>query len=93
MITTSRADPNMTIQEATIQRLEQCSDPATRFVVEAWPLPEAATQSCAHDSLHGKGTCYGPDGDGLCLACMVDVLDLERWYREPARWVSIDVAA
>jgi len=97
--------PLTTIQQANIDALEDLSEPAMGFVVEAWAmtewshdgphptpirLPLVATEPCSNDYLHGKGVCYGPTGDALCLACQID------WCEQDKRanhTISIDVAA
>lgn len=96
-------DLAMTIQEANARALDDLSDSARRIVIEGWPMSEwyppleigqrepiPATELCSNDYLHGKGVCYGPGGDALCLACQVAWVER---YAEPNWWVSIDVAA
>ena len=93
-----------TIQQATIVALEELSDPAMKFVVEAWALneyvltqgdvarrqPIYATEPCSNDTDHGKGYCYGPTGDALCLKCMQDWIELDKRANHT---ISVDVAA
>ena len=97
-----------TIQQATIVALEELSDPAMKFVVEAWALnqtiwdpadpdgetkirvPVLATEPCSIDTDHGKGYCYGPTGDALCLKCMQDWIELDKRANHT---ISVDVAA
>lgn len=62
---------SMTIQQANIETLEAIT--TNGGIVEAFP-GSPATESCANDSDHGKGVCYGEDVEGLCLACMVDYI-------------------
>jgi hypothetical protein len=94
---------SQTIQDATVAELEQLSDPARDVLVEAWavahwahpllPLdrvPTEATEPCSNDALHGKGSCNGPTGDPLCLACQI------KWIEEntvAGSTYSIDVYA
>lgn len=61
-----------TIQQANIEALEAIT--ANGGIVEAFP-GAPATESCANDSDHGKGVCYGEDVEGLCLACMVAYIE------------------
>ena len=100
--TATALSPQTTIQNATVAALEAMSDPAMRFVVEAWAMLAEwdeqaqrrpallATEPCSNDYLHGKGTCYGPTGDALCPACQID------WIKQDKRanhTISVDVAA
>ena len=90
-----------TIQQATVTALEDESDPAVGFVVEAWAMtefedrnrcrvPVQATESCSNDTAHGKGCCYGPTGDALCLACQIVWIRQEKLAN---RTISVDVTA
>ena len=87
------APATKTVQQATIEALElHFATPeyqARRVVVEAWVLPELATEHCSQDSHHGPGTCIGPTDDPLCLACQI------RWIEDNSAGgltISIDVA-
>jgi hypothetical protein len=80
----------VTIQEATVTALDALTNPATDVIVEAWAMPNPTTEPCSHDALHGKGCCYGPTGDPLCLSCMI------LWIQAntvAGSFVSIDVTA
>ena len=102
MNTAAGLSPQASIQQANIQALEDLSDPAIGFVVEAWAMradwdendgrrmPLLATEPCSNDYLHGKGVCYGPTGDALCLPCQI------AWCEQDKRanhTISVDVAA
>ena len=74
------------ISDAMILALEELTDPAKNVVVEAdlvthWDpdlmcrVAERATEPCSNDYLHGKGVCYGPTGDALCLGCMIEFIE------------------
>lgn len=78
----------VTIQHATITELEHHFK-ELGVIVEAWAMPEPATEPCSNDELDGKGCCYGPTGDPLCLKCMI------QWIERtvvPGRVCSVDVA-
>jgi hypothetical protein len=81
------APATKTIQEATIEALERWSN--SQITVEAWKLAQLATEPCSHDHFHGKGTCYGPTGDPLCLPCQIAWIAANA---APGAWLSIDVA-
>jgi hypothetical protein len=93
--------PQATIQQANVRALEALSDPAMGFVVEAWSMTEfddlnhrrepiLATHPCSNDTDHGKGYCYGPTGDPLCLACQIAWCELDKRANHT---ISVDVAA
>lgn len=52
--------------------------------------PAMATEPCSNDTAHGKGCCYGPTGDALCLACQIAWLEQDMVTGSS---YSIDVAA
>lgn len=81
---------SMSIQDATIAALEDLTDPARRITVEADPARDDSVVSCSNDSLHGKGVCYGPTGDALCLACQIAWIEAEA---VAGSMFSIEVAA
>lgn len=85
------APSTKTVQQDTIEALEALTEyvPGRIIRVEAWALPYMATEHCSHDHHHGPGTCYGPTGDALCLACQI------RWIEDNSAGgltISIDVA-
>jgi hypothetical protein len=65
-----------TDQQTRIKQLEALGPKLTapgRIVrVEAWALPQEATEPCSQDSDDGMGYCYGPTDDPLCMACQSD---------------------